>query len=161
MRTKILIAIATLVTLACAAYAEQPKTSSQASSLRDKNAAVRIKAYKRIVADRSALIADLIAIVERKGIGQASGGPLDLAVQLLGNLRASEAVRALAKRLTYVPTGFPVTELLPAEYYYVCAEALIKIGQPSISAMTDIIRQSSVEHEPNMATWVIMQIEGT
>lgn len=103
----------------------------------------------------------LIKLVGQKDVDDSWEGVRHLAIRLLGDMRATEAIRALAERLTYLPTGpIFVTEILPREFYYPCAVALVNIGAPSVGAMTNTIHWNKDTTTRDLAAWVLMQIEG-
>lgn len=135
--------------------------SDAAAQLRSEHPQERVAAFKRILSGRKSRIQQLLSIVDDPEVDNASDGPLYYAITLLGELRAAEAVRSLSARLTYLPKGpLVVTTAVPSEAYYVAANALRQIGQPSIKPMFLVIRKSDNETERNLAAWVVMQVEG-
>ena len=65
----------------------------------------RTKGYEKIVDLRRHLVADLIALIEEKSTKQVPQASVEMSMQLLGELRAPEAVPTLLKHLIY-PLGF-------------------------------------------------------
>ncbi len=135
--------------------------SSVAAGLHKQKTWERQAAAKQILEQREQTIQQLIAILHEKGINRDFGGPLHLAIDLLGKLRAPQAVPHLCKLLTYLPEGEAMRhETIPSEAYYVAAVALWRIGGPAVNAMEVTIRKSKDDTERKLAAWVIMQIEG-
>lgn len=106
-------------------------------------------------------VQSLIKLVGLKEADDSWQGVRHLAILLLGDMRATEAVPALAERLTYLP-DLPAytTERLNREAYYPCATALVKIGQPCVGAMMGKIEWSKDKAVRELAAWVLMEVEG-
>lgn len=138
-------------------YAEETKLTITAGLL---NETERSATYEKILEQRVDTIKELISIIEQKDVDKSFLGPLNYAISLLSKLRAKEAVEALSNLLIYIPPDFRTREILRSEHYYVAAVALVEIGNPSIDAMLTKIQKSDSEEERNLATWVIMEIEG-
>lgn len=102
----------------------------------------------------------LIQLVGQKDVDDSWEGVRHLSIRLLGDMLATEAIPVLAERLTYLPTGPIVTEVLPREFYYPCAVALVNIGPPSVGAMIYTIHWNKDTTMRDLAAWVLMQIEG-
>jgi hypothetical protein len=134
---------------------------SAASGITDPTPLARTNAYREITIERKNLINDLIAIVESKEVDTDFHSPLRLAIDLLGEFRAQEAVEPLIQRLMYIPDNFSTDEEIPAEAYFVSAVALRNIGQPAVQPLVNKIVQSNNEEERDLAAWVIMNIEGS
>ena len=129
MRNTILTAIAVtyLLVLATAASGD---AKSAAGGLLAASVEERQNAQAQMRADHKKLIADLIAIVDDKDSSKTISGSMELAIQLLGDLRATEAIDTLTKHLTFVPISPDGTYDLPhmVEEAYPCAVALVSIG---------------------------------
>ena len=130
------------------------------SGLLSKNPLERQSTYNEVLAQRENIIRQLLAILERKDADASYQGFYHRAIVLLGKLRAKEAVERLANILEYVPENFETEEMLPSQAYYVAAQALVQIGQPSIPAMMTKIKHAGSLNERNLAVWVVMEIEG-
>lgn len=106
-------------------------------------------------------IQSLIKLVGQKEVDDSQDGVRHLAIRLLGDMRATEAIALLVERLTYLPNRAPyVLEELPREAYYPCAMALINIGDPSTSAVINSIEWKKDKTTREVAAWVLMQIKG-
>jgi len=98
---------------------------------------VRQAAFDEIRDERKRVVRGLITILESK----ESAGPLSpvrLAIELLGELRAAEAVKPLCEWLTYAPGGDPKLT----------------------TTMAVTIRNCADEEKRKVAAWVLMKIEG-
>lgn len=136
------------------------EAASAVADLLSKAPLTRQAAFDRILGERTRMIKDLVAILQKPDIDTSFNGPRHRAVVLLGQIRATEAVEPLAKCLMYVPEGFMVYEAIPREAYHVCAVALRDIGEPSVPAMLKVIAGSSNQEERDIAAWVVMEVEG-
>lgn len=105
-------------------------------------------------------VKSLVRFVGQGGVDDTWEGPRHLAIRLLGDIRATEAIPVLSKRLTFMPTGVVETEMLPREYYYPCAVALVNIGAPCVGAMIDTISWNEDKTTRDLAAWVVMKVEG-
>lgn len=157
MRVKLVLVLVLLVmSVAVVHGADSPIVSSFLSY--DGN---RISSTtNQITTNYDSTVKALISIVEDKDVDITWGGPLTEAVNLLGKLRAKDAANALVGRIMLLPTDIVCTEMLPSQEYFVCAKALVDIGEPSIDAVMQRIRLSDNKSEREMAAWVIMSIEG-
>jgi hypothetical protein len=120
----------------------------------------RQSAHHEILAERQRTIDGLIGILESRPEDRSFGSPFHLAVVLLGELRATEALMQLNNLLLYVPDGFQADRSIPPELRHVAAVALRNIGEPAIGGMVGRIGATHDGEEANMAAWVIVQIEG-
>lgn len=109
--------------------------------------------------DRGRVIYGLIGIVSKDASDPAAK---DLAIQLLGDLRALEAVDTLVENLMFLPSEMRVTSLRPTEEYYPAARALQQIGgqQTIMALIVRRIRAPRPAEERHVAAWVIMSTEG-
>jgi len=121
---------------------------------------IRLSTYESILQHREILIKKLLSILEIKDIDKNFRGPYHKAIELLGKYRAKEAVSILANIIEYIPEYYESDEWIRSESYYVAACSLTEIGQPSIPAMMSIIRNSTSSKKRDLATWVIVEIEG-
>lgn len=153
-----LLLLASLSLAGAQSSAESPIGIGQLSS---QSFLDRRVAYSSILSQRDELIAALLANVQNETPDLKWGSAYYYSIRLLGDLRAKEAVGALTVRLTYLPIGDEFSsEALPEEYYYPCAVALTRIGEPAIKAMLSAITTSRNDDEVRLASWVVLQIEG-
>jgi len=136
---------------------------SNVAGLSSESAITRLKTFRRIAQERKSIVSDLILVLNRDDVDTSFRGPLHMAIDLLGELRAEEAVGPLSKHLMFVPRSEMGMEVgnKSREHYYVSAVALTKIGQPAIQSMIRIVLESLNDKERNLAAWVIMKIEGS
>ena len=159
MRRFIFLIIFFVVFLKVASYGENTKKTIAAGLLSSKPLE-RQAIFNQVLEQRAKTIEELLSILNKEDVDRSFNGPLHRAIELLGRLRAKESVEVLSKFLTYVPEGYATEEDIPTEAYYVSAVALIEIGEPSIPSMLTIIKETPSKIERNIATWVIMGIEG-
>jgi len=159
--TKTLLMLAICVVLASVTPMHSEETNEGIrTGLISQNPLERQAAYKAIIADRENVIGQLLKILRVENGDRSYQGSLHRAIDLLGKLRAKEAIESLVRIIEYVPDNFETEEMIPSQAYYVAASALVEIGQPVIPAMMAEIKNSSSTKQRNIATWVIMEIEG-
>lgn len=162
MNRRLLIAVISIVSigLPTALAGQYPP----ARGLFSEDSAERAAAYARYERQHQAWVDELLAVLDAPDVDRTHGGTLHLAIRLLGELRARDAVEPLRELLTFVPSlegGLWVqTEDLPTEAYYVAAVALTRIGKPATEPMLLVIRNSSDPLERDLAAWVLKEIEG-
>lgn len=110
---------------------------------------------------RKEVVRQLIEIVQQMHADPMQGNLVKVSIQLLGELKAEEAIEPLADRLMYIRTNKHINFLTPMEAHYPCALALERIGKASIGALVKKIGASKDSEERNEAAWVIMEIEGS
>ncbi len=121
----------------------------------------RAAAFSDLRAARRDTVAALIELLDHAGeLDSIDGGPRQLAIALLGDYRASEAVDALTEHLLYVPDELVRTERLPRERYHSAAAALVDIGLPSVDAMLTLIRNDREPRRRQLAAWVLREVLG-
>jgi len=125
--------------------------------------------------ERAKIINDLIQVAATKDEAtppDAHGFPQDgvwhdakhLAILLLGDLRASEAVSVLMKNLCYrnpESTNMPRLEPKYSGFAYPAAKSLSKIGMPAVQpllARLSVLRET--EPERRICTWTLKEILG-
>lgn len=111
--------------------------------------------------DRTQLINKLIAVIRARPTDTSFRSTFFYAVELLGDMRALEAVEPLSECLGYTPKYFWPSEQLPREYFYRCAFALRQIGEPSVGVLMERIDTARSKQEIEIAAWVIMETEGS
>ena len=87
--------------------------------------------------------------------------PKHLAIVLLGQLRAEEAVRILGENLTYrvkpLVGGYEtqgIAEQFPA------ARSLAQIGNPAVPAVMEKLRRTAESLQRHLYVWILTQVEG-
>jgi hypothetical protein len=126
--------------------------------LRSRDAKERAAARDALLRNRQETIAALIPLVKAKPAYELLDST-PLAIEILGDLRAAEAVDQLAANITLTP---PVIEweIRRKEERYLCAVALAKIGVPAVPAMLKIIRTGDDEVARQVAAWVLNEVLG-
>ncbi len=132
----------------------------QVDGLLAKDPLKRQATYRDLQQERTALIAGLLKIVAERDIDRSFNGPLHYAIELLGILRATEAVKPLTEMLSYEPTGFRSEEAAPSEFRHVAAVALSRIGDAAVDSMITVISTSEEKEKRELAGWVLMKIDG-
>jgi hypothetical protein len=127
--------------------------------LSSKNPQERVLTKNQLIQDRQQLIKSLMAMVQKRTQYELYD-QTTLAIELLGNMRAKEAVDILAENITLQPplVNFEVPR---KEETFVAAVALVQIGNPAIPAMVRNITTSSDQVKREISTWVIQEILGT
>lgn len=121
----------------------------------------RAAAFSDLRAARRDTVAALIELLgQADELDPIDGGPLQLAIALLGDYRAAEAVDALTELLLYLPAEMVRTERLPRERYHPAAAALVDIGLPSVDAMLTLIRNDREPRRRQLAAWVLREVLG-
>ena len=122
----------------------------------------RRAAFAEILECRKRVVTRLIEIVGKKDL-QDTGewSSFYLAIVLLGEWRAPEAVEVLSRNLVYYQnTGGFFTTDTRCESPYPAAVALSKIGLPAIQAMDSLVSESADPETRKVAAWTLMKIEG-
>ena len=119
----------------------------------------RQEAQKELRAERSGLVAALLETIERDDAPLDFFSPTTLSIELLGSLRAAEAVPYLARRMTFKPNQI-LDEWRPREYEFPAAVALSEIGFPAVPAMIANVRTSEDPMTRDLSAWVIERVVG-
>ncbi len=110
--------------------------------------------------------------IQDKDVNKSYKGPLHLIIKALGELQAKEAIPDMLEFFVFAPDCYIRTEIIPTQYYYPVAVALIKIGDPSIMYMQKVIcdeinlkdkeRNAELHSDEakQLAAWVMMDIMG-
>lgn len=121
----------------------------------------------KLVEQRQGTIRRLLKILEGKDRSRRDEPVSDEVVaeviELLGVYRDPRAVDPLISRLTFRPDGYIPEETedenLPV-LYYPAAAALIKIGQPAVRPLLDVVRRDAADAlERNLAAAALLEIE--
>lgn len=113
--------------------------------LRSPNVEVQERAKGKIFQDRAQLIAGLIQFLEDLDPDKVKAGQHSVvtAIEVLGELRAGEAVDALAKYLTFRATDEEIIRRIELpEEIYPAVGALIRMGRPAIDPVIDALSES-------------------
>jgi len=149
--------------------------SFDAKGFREQSLEEREAVAETIRQERAKIINGLIQVAATKGEAappDTHGFPQDgvwhdakhLAILLLGDLRASEAVSVLMKNLCYrnpESTNMPRLELKYGGFAYPAARSLSKIGMPAVQpllARLSVLRETETEHR--ICTWTLKEILG-
>lgn len=108
--------------------------------------------------ERRVLVLRLIEVV-RTGDRLNFRSPASVAVELLGDLRASEAVDVLARDAGWHPTGPGFGgRARTRDQTYLAAWSLAEIGMPSVPAMLRNLAESDDEDARDRSAWVINKV---
>ena len=139
---------------------------NEVKGLFSKELKVRRNSYENIIkigdnSKKKIIINELINILKDKKIDKTFEGTLHLTIKALGKLKAVEAIPYMLDYFTFVPDGYRVEEMIPTQWYYPTALALIDIGRSSIRYMKKIIKNpKKTDKEKKLAAWVINEILG-
>jgi len=168
LRRDVVLAVATLVMLGAASFAapEDPLPQLQAT-----DAATRERASRKILAERDQLVAGLIALARqattpephKRGRQEVPSYPYrepkHLAIELLGELRASEAVEVLLGNLTYCnPVMYGSYRTWESDFP--AAVSLSEIGNPALGPALAKVARTDDELERELCCWIIERVEG-
>jgi hypothetical protein len=172
MRKHLAAGLVVLVAYLAAGTAEerlQPEPDP-IESLQSPDSAQRFAARSRIVQERRSLVQSLVKIA-RGGADDTPGkraqllrltSPKCLAIKLLGELRAEEAVPSLVQDLTYrVDTSIAGTfggRGLGARYP--AAGSLAKIGNPAVPKLLGFLGKSTERVQRHVCVWTLIAIDG-
>ena len=111
--------------------------------------AKRTEAYQQVVKERKEMIRYLLLAISSEQMQENNRPGVVAAIELLGEIRASEAVTALADLLLYgatkgveYPPDGSRRELRNPRKSFPAVDALIKIGKPSLDEMARVIAWS-------------------
>jgi hypothetical protein len=167
VQPKVLVLLGVLAASAMS-WANAGEMSSVAvDRVRSKAAKVRQAAAEELLAERQRTLKALLVIAEAPGAKPESLEDLcdensspNLAISVLGEMRAPEAVPALINRLAFLDKigGASLTHAFGVAEVPV-AVALVKIGKPAEPAILKAIRQKGPSFF-NMRVWILQEIEG-
>ncbi|MFQ6133785.1 MAG: hypothetical protein ACE5R4_17215 [Armatimonadota bacterium] len=86
--------------------------------------------------------------------------PKQVAIELLGELRAPKAVPVLYANLTYCNPPSRTSALLTWHYDFPAAVSLSQIGKPAVGPALAHLASSDDELERDLCCWIIEQVEG-
>ena len=167
--TACLIVLAASLAAGTAEDALQPEPDPT-KLLQSADPAQRFAAKSRIVQERRSLVRSLVKIVWSDAADAPSkraeilrlSSPKCLAIRLLGELRAEEAISTLVRDLTYyVDTSIAGTlggRGLGARYP--AAGSLAKIGSPAVPRIVGVLRSTTNPLERHICVWTLIAIDG-
>ena len=122
-----------------------PRVAMQIEYLAAQDFARRTAAAQQIKKGYQELVAELVTLVDKGDKALAMEGSTELAVNLLGDLRAIDAVPILIKNIEFRGPGGQLENIRAAQYP--CVRALAKIGAPSIKGIIERLGQGVTEKE--------------
>ena len=134
----------------------KPATALEGLSSEDYD--TRMGVVREILAQREALVRELIARVDPANSGTYNYQAEAAAAYLLGEMRAAEAAPVIAKALAEIP----VPEV-SADYDPLAApffSALVKIGRPSVPPMIEIIESTDDKNVRRQAVMIVIHVLG-
>ena len=138
----------------------QPLVRKQLDQLKSEERPVREKAAAELLRVQKDLVRTLLLeLADRQDPRPGYRDRKELVIELLGDLRAIEAVPYLIKHLTYrVP--YKRLEINPIQAYP-CARALIRIGTPAYPEIWSRLREPvNNELETRLVAYIVRQIAG-
>jgi HEAT repeat protein len=132
--------------------------------LKSKDEKVRLSASEELLAERQKTIHDLLTLIEAKSptvrwLSDESTTE-GLAIRVLGEMRAIEAVPALIKWATPPEGGYLIPNLEVSPSTTPAARALIKIGKPAEPALLEVVKQSPQKRIWSISLSILQEIEG-
>lgn len=138
--------------------------------LQSADPAQRFAARSRIVQERRVLVQSLIKIA-RSGADETPSkraellrltSPKCLAIKLLGEMRAEEAISSLVQNLTYRvdPRLGGSSGRLEVGAWYPAAASLAKIGNPAMPNLLEFLGKSTDPVERHLCVWILIRIDG-
>lgn len=164
VHARITLLMLALVVLGAAAVVREAR--SPIEGLVSPNVDERVATKHRLVAERQAIIKDLILLVKEPPEEAPGTRPEHqsraLAIQLLGELRAAEAVDVLVAHLTLktpVSVG-SLGQLIGPGTNYPAAGSLARIGAPSLERAWYLIQMSDDPLTRKLCVWIVREVEG-
>lgn len=141
-----------------------------AAALGSPDAGTRVRARTTILRERISLVQGLIDTVRcgtdanaLTGMEILYGGSKHLAILLLGDLRAPEAIPVLAVsimcRVRPLYGSYGATSTIVAQYP--AADSLAKIGTPAVPTILARLGRCTDPLERQICVWILTQIEGS
>lgn len=132
--------------------------SDGVSGITDENKDNRVLAAQSLLSSRDTLIVGLLSIAkqpEKKGVLYSGK---ELAIELLGTYRATEAVPVLIENIKFQTAG-KTLELVVAGGYP-CVKALANIGTPSLTGIVNRLSKPATETELKLFATVFRLVDG-
>lgn len=138
-----------------------PKTSQSQDpdleALANPNIPARKEAFKQMDARRGDVVRSLIEIARTKKPSYTFYDPRELAIRLLGKLRAAEAVDVLIADIRFSPPM--IVDAISFLQQYPCAEALVQIGDPAREALLRRVNQMPDQQDLKIYVLVLQLVE--
>lgn len=146
----------------------QPK-ADPVMSLQSPKMSDRANAYSELRRQRIELVRALMHVVgsasdkysTSEDLSQRCRSPKYLAILVLGELRAGEAARLLARNITWRVRpryGGTNARLVPGQFP--AAESLARIGGPAVSAVLGILHRTASPVKRHLCVWTLIAIDG-
>jgi hypothetical protein len=142
------------------------KSVAVLSELRSKDLSTRSAAKLRIIEERKDLIAGLIDLVKHSDDEEEKAFPgfglKRNALELLGEIRAAEAIPILFENLThkvFVAQG-SLSDFSNPSKNYPSVGSLIKIGTPALEKTWYRIQMSDDPLERKLCCWILREVQG-
>lgn len=109
--------------------------------------------------ERDAMASGVVELIENGTLDEQFEGGLHMAVKVLGELKSDLAVPCLVRHLSFLPSFYFTTELIPTEMYYPAAAALGKIGGESVAdAVKALLEDCATDDiKTRLALWVLCE----
>jgi hypothetical protein len=127
--------------------------------LEDAAREIRTAAFEKMRDDRLQRIQALLGLVERPEDNQVDGARV-LALRLLGEYRAAEAVVVLVRYLDFLPLGIVAEERIATEFYYPSVWALCQVGYPVFPQLLEEVATATDAERRKLAAWILYRVEG-
>jgi hypothetical protein len=143
-----------------------------AGSLESTDLGERLAAQQAIRTGRRDMIHELMRLAAAKTAPDPTRGveyglplypelePKHLAIELLGELRAGEAVRVLFGNLRYCNPRVRTFELLTWQHDFPAAVSLMKIGQEALPPAMARLARSEEQLERRLCLWIVKTVLG-
>ncbi|MCH7559628.1 MAG: hypothetical protein IIB56_19555 [Planctomycetes bacterium] len=119
---------------------DKKKSMDQIEGLLSQDSRTRDQAVDSISQDRSAIINELIPLIDPANSEKYNDGTRCIAAFLLGKFRAVEAVSVLSQALANEPEQIAISDI--SRYDAPVWIALVRIGRPAVPAMIENIETS-------------------
>jgi hypothetical protein len=123
----------------------------------------RMSAHDELLAERQRSIRSLIALIEKKSPDSRwleLDSSENLAIRVLGEMRAVEAIPTLVKWATPPKGGYNIFNLGVSPSNSPAVQALVKIGKPAEPALLEVVKQSPQREIWSISLIILQKIEG-
>jgi len=131
--------------------------------LLSQDAKTRTTAVDDLLAERQGTITNLIALIQDRSPNSQWlfwDSSENLAIRVLGEMRAVEAVPVLVKWAAPPEGGYKVLNLGISPYNSPAAQALVKIGKPAEPALLEVAKKSPQKMIWSISLIILQEIEG-
>jgi hypothetical protein len=161
MKSKTVTITLALALLAIPLCGQETRLNSAAlNSLQSDDEAARTRAVQEILHDQSAAVEQVSAIVRKYASDPAKKGTVKSSMELLGKLRAKDAVPLLVDNLTFAVFYKNTKALQNADTLYPAVSALIEIGMPAIEPVLARVEASSADADLQAGAAVLRGVLG-